>query len=151
MEITITVDSMIDLITNSSTEIYTFPSGDAEKLIKKMVDGILKEAGTEKKFDDLFEIQSVPSQYAEDEFSSWIWDNKAEELGYDRILNPINFDELMKEKPELKAKYWAEYVKTRDDCDRRCEELVIKSKSGAPVEIMKVVSQIFDTEAIYNG
>jgi len=57
MEIKIPVHSIIDVITNSSTEIYVNPASNTSKVIKEFIDGILKSAGSDKKCNDLFEIK----------------------------------------------------------------------------------------------
>jgi hypothetical protein len=55
-ELRIPVHSIIDVITNSSTEIYTYVSGNTEKAAYEILDEILKIAGSDKKAKDLFEV-----------------------------------------------------------------------------------------------
>ena len=75
MEIRIPIHSFIDLITNSSTEIYI---GTKEKTIeyaKEMIDKFLAEAGSDKKADDLFTFEQCddvdkrdyPDDYSDDD------------------------------------------------------------------------------------
>lgn len=55
-KITIKIHSFIDIITNSSTEIYVCADEGTVNCIKKLVDSILKAGKSDKRFDDLFEI-----------------------------------------------------------------------------------------------
>lgn len=57
-----------DIITNSSSEVYCYYSKEGINRIKELVDSILKVAGSDKKFDDLFEISLVPDEYSADDF-----------------------------------------------------------------------------------
>ncbi len=55
MNTKINLHSIIDLITNSSTEIYTF-SGGSISACKEMVDEFFKALGIDKTCDDVFEL-----------------------------------------------------------------------------------------------
>lgn len=54
MQLIIPFHSFVDLITNSSTEIYILASESTIKFIKQLVDNILTEGGSTKTFDDMF-------------------------------------------------------------------------------------------------
>lgn len=49
--------SVIDLITNSSTEIFACADEDSAKTIKEFINAILKQAGSDKTSDDLFTVR----------------------------------------------------------------------------------------------
>lgn len=65
--IKIRVHSFIDIITNSSTEIYVCAGNGTVNSIKKLVDSILKAGKSDKRFDDLFEIS-----LGEEEEHEWV-------------------------------------------------------------------------------
>ena len=56
MTIHIPIHSFVDLITNSSSEIFVTADGNTVKAVKKLIDDILKSSGSDKTVDDLFEI-----------------------------------------------------------------------------------------------
>ena len=63
MVIKIKLHSAVDLITNSSTVIFTYSEGAVSKLVE-LVDEMLKAFGHENvHFDDLFYAQVLPDEY----------------------------------------------------------------------------------------
>ena len=56
MTIRIPIHSFVDLITNSSSEIFVSADESTVKAVKKLIDNILKASGSDKTVDDLFEI-----------------------------------------------------------------------------------------------
>ena len=56
MTITIPIHSFVDLITNSSSEIFVSADANTVKAVKKLIDNILKASGSDKTSDDLFDI-----------------------------------------------------------------------------------------------
>ena len=50
---------MVDIITNSSSEIYIFAGDSTVKAVKELVDNLLKGVGSEKTADDLFVFEVV--------------------------------------------------------------------------------------------
>lgn len=58
MEIRINVHSFVDVITNSSTEIYMNPSGSAKKMMYNLINTFIAEAGSDKKAEDLYDIET---------------------------------------------------------------------------------------------
>lgn len=56
-KITIKIHSFIDIITNSSTEIFVKASNNTIKSIKELVNSLLAIAKSEMKFDDIFTIE----------------------------------------------------------------------------------------------
>jgi len=59
MQITIKIHSIVDLITNSSTEIFTSVRQSAITEIKHLVNSLLHYAKSEETADDLFEFSST--------------------------------------------------------------------------------------------
>lgn len=64
----IEIQSVIDLITNSSTETFTILSDNAESLIKDVVNSILLAAKSELTFSDLFVYKEEFDDRWEDEY-----------------------------------------------------------------------------------
>ena len=56
MTITIPIHSFVDLITNSSSEIFVAADENTIKAVRKLIDNILKASGSDKTSDDLFDI-----------------------------------------------------------------------------------------------
>ena len=52
----IPIHSFVDLITNSSSEIFVSADVNTVKAVKKLIDNILKASGSDKTSDDLFDI-----------------------------------------------------------------------------------------------
>lgn len=52
----IPIHSIVDLITNSSTEIFVSFKKDSVKVIKDLIQEIIKSTGSDKKVDDLFTV-----------------------------------------------------------------------------------------------
>ena len=66
--IKISPHSFIDIITNSSSEIYVQASENTVKVVKTLVDSILKMSDSYLTCDDLFDIRlELPSDQGEDE------------------------------------------------------------------------------------
>jgi len=61
-ELRLPVHSIIDVITNSSTEIFSFATSDSIVQVKKIVNAVLKAADSIKIADDLFEFDLVPNE-----------------------------------------------------------------------------------------
>lgn len=53
----IKVKSITDVITNSSTEVFTFADRGSIEALKRFIDSVLYIAGSEKTCDDLFEVR----------------------------------------------------------------------------------------------
>lgn len=64
----IEIQSVIDLITNSSTETFTILSDNAESLIKEVVNSILLAAKSELTFSDLFVYKEEFDDRWEDDY-----------------------------------------------------------------------------------
>lgn len=62
------IQSISDVITNSSSEIFTIYRGGDFKAIKELVNELLKLADSNKTFDDLFYIKIQVTEDAEEEY-----------------------------------------------------------------------------------
>ena len=151
----IPVHSFTDLITNSSTVIYTYSDG-ALKACQEMIDEFFKEFGIDKKCEDVFNLVLLMEDtdvYGEC-FDKWL-----EENGIDP--DSIDFEETMKkvrsgeiEKPEWmieaekpKKDHWGEP-------SRSSTNLYISAKSPENAPLAKLIRKfLYSTfhEAEYNG
>lgn len=95
--IIIKLHSAVDLITNSSTVIFTYQDGSLNP-VKEMVNEMLKTFGSELTFDDIFWAQVLPDEY-----------------DYD-ITRPDNYEELEIQyiKGEIEVQDW---MKNCNQCD----------------------------------
>ncbi len=66
MKIKIPIHSQIDLITNSSTEIFVNAENSVEPC-KELVDEILKLQGSDKTCDDIFSLKLVKPEWPDEE------------------------------------------------------------------------------------
>lgn len=92
----IKIQSISDIITNSSTEVYTIYSIRDKQTIKDIVNAILG-VGSDLRFDDVFDIGMLVSEYASED----LWDNSPELQekfptlnDFDDHLSELSDDEL---------------------------------------------------------
>ena len=53
----IKIHSLVDVITNSSTVIFTWASGNSEAMVLELIDEVLAVAGSDKKAKDLYDVK----------------------------------------------------------------------------------------------
>ena len=68
-ELVLAIHSIIDLVTNSSTEIYVTCHTKTVETIKEFVNGILKSVNSDKTADDLFDMSLYMEFSGESEIS----------------------------------------------------------------------------------
>ena len=138
---------MVQLITNSSTVIFTYSEGAVES-VKELINEILKLEGSDKKADDLFYIDTFLDElycYTESE-------SCPDEIDYNNIENFV--DEILTEKIE-KPK-WMNEVEDGEDYDyyRRSNSLYIKAKDEKYSNLVnKLLKYLYSTghEATRDG
>jgi len=159
MELRIAVHSMVDVITNSSTVIYTWTNGDKSIAVaKEMIDYILSVAGSDKKAEDLFEFTI---DYTEDALESIAED----------MLESEEFEELNSMPNETREDWDNQYAKaieiframSKDQQERyatnylnfpRNEDLIIKPKDNTDIETLslcRVFKDIFEQDGTRDG
>jgi len=90
------VHSFIDLITNSSTEIFVH-SKDSLKPAKELLTEFLKISGSDKTFDEVFEITlKLDSDNIREYMSYYLDDFEKKELGLDDLLYEEQNDKIHK-------------------------------------------------------
>lgn len=62
------IQSFSDIITNSSSELFTIYRKSGFKTIREIVDELLKLAGSNKTFDDLFELKISTREEADEDY-----------------------------------------------------------------------------------
>jgi len=157
MIIKIPYHSFIDVITNSSTEIYISANKKSIEMAKEFINELLKIAGSDKTFDDLFEAK-VEFDYAID-----YWDDYKED-----ILEELNVKWLDDDNNEIKEVVDEYYKKLEDndpevievfskmiedDYERNLDSTIVLTTKNDDKETIDLVSKfhsIFDMEAM-NG
>jgi hypothetical protein len=64
--LTINIHSFVDLITNSSTEIFVQATDQTVKSVKKLIDELLKLGNSQYKCEDLFDISLMADVWDDD-------------------------------------------------------------------------------------
>lgn len=127
--------SISDVITNSSSEVFTYYTESSIKEVKRLIDAILKAGGSDKTCDDLFEINLT----FDEEFIRDMW-----------------FDAGNEEEPTNEQ--LLEFAKDYDDGlypdDQRCIdgfEVIPKDPNNAiAASFISDIPFIFDTAAVFN-
>jgi hypothetical protein len=149
--------SVVDVITNSSTVIYTQASVAAATVAKDIINELLTIIGSDKKAEDLFDIEVVP-----------MWEDSYDFFNYERHTLPEWLPHLprssdYKERAKMQANYWkdnfdliAEWAKeigpgSANDYHTPKLSLVVKTKDGTPIKLAEKAMQLFEMEAGYDG
>lgn len=155
------VHSFVDIITNSSTEIYTYATN--EENAYKLINEILKIAGSEKKAEDLFNVSIVPKDwdtiidYAEDDgFEDEIINNEFNDLLVERSKvyeekgreGQNKFDEEQIIPFLIKNERWKEVW--NEEYNGTSMLIEPKDKSKSDNDIWSMIFDLFDQEA-YGG
>lgn len=143
------IQSLIDVITNSSTSIYQIASKSSIDYIKTVINGILIAVGSDKKADDLFDFDI---RYDEDvyfAYKDFLYDSGyiSDTLYNSDIMDP---DELYNKSI---TKYTIEDF-IDDDYDSYVNSHVIvttKDNNKEADKLLSVIEEIYDHYAIFNG
>jgi len=165
----VNVHSMVDVITNSSTEIYIFMKGNAVETAYEILNEILKIADSDKKAEDLFDISIEPMDW--EYISDVYWDDLCD----DRIPSGIATEEekklleentgeysygreaivpFLKNHPEIAKEYTEDIEDGWGGFNRAAEtKLLIKSKNEDKntLDIFDKFMSLFNIEASRNG
>ena len=99
------IKSKTDVITNSSTEVYTYWDNDAPKIIEKYLKNIVKAlTGQSIKVSDCFEIRLKPGWWLEEKYSDLYEEGKLDKNKYPA-------------KPE-----WEDYYRFADEYSKYLDE-----------------------------
>lgn len=98
---TIKIHSVVDVITNSSSVIYTF-SGSAIKPLKELFTEIFKLLGEPQHVDDVFDIVAIPESYVlYDHFVDFVEDLDPEWPFYERYKKICEMTPPSRQESEL--------------------------------------------------
>jgi len=149
MQLKIEIHSFVDVITNSSSEIYVQASDRTIKQVKKMVESLLKLGGSNIKATDIFTFELVDEK--EEEINDYLEQYK-DEIEEARK----NHDEA--ENGEFDPKEWLSeegLIYYNEDEDYRNISMLVKYKGNDPKtgkiaeEILSDLSGLFYTQASY--
>jgi Na+/phosphate symporter len=149
--------SIIDVITNSSTEIYTFTSEESIKDAYNLLNEIIKISGSDKKAEDLFIITREYDDLCK--IADIINDN-IEKVEEQELKDLLSKEEAYYENEEL-MKYLKEnleicnkYISKFSDCDDNFESkllILAKDKNISDKDIYKMFFGLFGQSISYNG
>jgi len=163
MQITIPIHSIVDVITNSSSVIYTEATDNAIQIAKSIVDEILALGGSDKTADDLYDFKY---QVLPDDVLDWALDDA--ESGLEGIPDPDGITAFENLKPyEVRrkaAQVWVDKnrkelyewfneqgVSDWDDYPRYTQNLIITTKDGVEFPFSDKVLSMFSQSASYDG
>ena len=136
--------SLVDVITNSSTIIYTISSQATIDGIKALVNDILKAANFDKQADDLFEFGLV---HDPDVIEYWRWDQMADEhpdwdsMGYSQ--NKEVFNAAKADPPE----WWNDYPGDSEEEESILVSVIAKDKEfEATAAALSKLERLFELE-----
>jgi hypothetical protein len=159
--ISVPIHSVVDVITNSSTVIYTHARDGADKVAREMIQEILDLGGSTLSVDDLFDIRIVSDFTDGREFVEYdaLETILIEELG---ITEPEYEDGMGWEKEEkIRKKFvekhkdridkWLEGNPTRYEYPYVLPKLVITTKDGKETKLTAaIMSQLTESFESYN-
>jgi hypothetical protein len=133
--IKLTIQSINDIITNSSSEVIVRYDKEGVKQLKELVNSIIAPF-TELKFDDLFTLT-----YSR-EFYDWDDDDSVD-------------DEIPEDHPDLDKILENSWKKTWDGGYPDIQGVIIRPREGKEcmkqaADLLQTVANIFDTEIIYD-
>lgn len=154
------VHSIVDVITNSSTVIYTQATEATVKSFRNMINAILDIAGSEIRADDLFIFRLIPNVERvtdamldfSDEFdrdSVWYKDLMEKYPDYndhDPIIEAKAM-EIIKDNPSVE---WLSDLIHKGECDINLLVIAKDDKSEAAAKILSSMIDTIDTEEDYN-
>lgn len=114
--IKILLHSITDLITNSSTSIFTY-SESCEKAVRTMFDEILQTFGIDKKFDEMFKTVVLMDDYY---YTRYIEERRDGEFPEENITYDNFYDELYKHVKEGKIEK-PEWFNDAEEAELRCD------------------------------
>lgn len=142
------IQSLIDVITNSSTSIYQIASKSSIDYIKTVINGILIAVGSDKKADDLFDFDICYDEDVYFAYKDFLYDSGyiSDELYVSDVIDP---NELHNEST---TKYTIEDF-IDDDCDSYVNSHVVvttKDNNKEADKLLGIIEEIYDHYAIFD-
>lgn len=179
MEYKINIHSLVDVITNSSTVIYTWADEDSPNTLKEMIDEFLKITGSDKTCDDLFEIRLEADtdkirdmMYEKEErdnypeFKEYFEAEDHKDKVYDKLKNTdienacehVEYQEARDKADDIfyksvaKIPYEKQMEMTDDDYSYPTSNIILKVKdTGEDKDIHRLFRTLFSQEATRDG
>jgi len=153
----IKLHSTVAEITNSSSVTYSWVAEGGVQALKKMIDSVLKESGSMKTSDDLYDIKEVLSSNSMERIMDG-WQDEQEEYESYWGATPERKLEMVAE-----AKKWKfgggvqteeEWIK-ENKCDYESYietefEITVKA-TGEKADILNFLGNLFESESTYDG
>lgn len=149
----IKIQSISDIITNSSTEVFCMYSQRDKEEIKKLVNAILAVGNSAVTFDDLFEIKMDVKWEA----AYHIWDHDEEiQQKYERdddffeFLKTLNDDQLKEYEKKISGCYTDTPMTLYDGYTVSVKQGIVETETVKKAkEAINYIKNIFDYEAAY--
>ena len=143
----IKIQSISDLITNSSSEIYMILQEDSIEYVKKIIDSILDLAGHGFHWDDFFKIEEeFDEDYARDLY--WNnWDKEEHEEGEE--LKEPSREELLEFVHELNEENWDSGEGSL--IETRLAFVAIDPDAKKSAMLLHKLKDLFDLQERYDG
>ena len=153
----IPVHSFTDLITNSSTVVYTYSEG-AIKACQEMIDEFFKEFGIDKKCEDVFNLvllREDSDSYGEC-FDRWLEENgiDPDSIDFQETMDKVLSGEIEKPKWVIEAETKPERNHWGEPVNRSSTNLYISAKSPENEPLAKLIRKfLYSThhDAVYDG
>ena len=154
MELRISLHSMVDVITNSSTVIFVNTHGKTIEYAKDLINSLLSMSGSDKKADDFFTFELIPTEDSLERVMEYLleeceheWDSpeyRAKEKEFQKQIDDSLEDGTFDDKF---GNYTANYNGWEEG------ELLITSKSntGECVKLADQIQKIFSIDGERDG
>ena len=148
MYFTVQLDFVTQIITNSSSVVYSYADDNA---FKQFVNALFKEVGINKTCDDVFDLYVLPAN-----LDAIIEDEKNEEYGeLQNLLKEFSW----REQAEIAESYILEKLKAGQKVDYgetwfglpNATRLLVVLKDGQPTTFGNLVQRVFTHEAFRDG
>lgn len=139
------IQSISDIITNSSSETYVVLKDDSVDIVKNIINSILSLAGSEYHWNDFFEIEEIidDKDWAIELYKRENWD---EEFG--TFVEP-DYEDLIEFVHILNNRNW--YDNDRPLLETSLSITPIRPESEKAAKLLKQLNYLFDFQERYNG
>lgn len=142
----IKIQSISDIITNSSSEVYTILKDDAVESVKRIIDSILALAGHGFHWNDFFKIEEGFDEDDARRFHEEVWENNEHEEGEE--YEEPSYNELLDFVHEANE----EAFNSGDGqvIETYLKFISIDPDSKASAALLHKLNDLFDAQVVYN-
>lgn len=134
--------SIVDIITNSSTVIYTGVTDNAAEMVRGIIKHVLEISGSDKTVDELFDISVVNLSAIEEEMEEYEYGSPEHDVLWDKYNELRRSGQHQVDVENLKDMDMGVYNKSR---------IMVSTKRSSKTNIISdLLSQIFVVEADYS-